>query len=682
MKNAYRITLPLLAAILSAGACTVAEENFIVDNGNRDAVEITVNCPANDAEPTRTDITGLNPVWKAGDEIWLSDGINAVSAVVPKEYDGKSYAKVTAVGLDPDADYYALYPYQDSAYVKGNIIYARIPTVQDGKFSGAHLAVGVCKAGSDRNIEFRNASSVLKFSTFREDLAMIQLQNISLDFSGEFKINAETGAKSGNSNSLRKVTIPISSSVIGEKYIGVMECNLPKNSKLTFITSDGRMGYIYTSTRNALSNGYIYDLGNIDDAITMDSEPAVNLGAGETANCYIVNGGGSYRFPAVEGNSGSKISDIAYGDVVWETANKTAAPGKFSLAAEVAYSNGYMYVRIPEDAPDGNFLVSACDQYGNILWSWHIWLLKEGVTDQTWPSGSVMMDRNLGALSALPGNALSNGLLYQWGRKDPFPGLASYSSATAAGVAGSTITSIGSSDETGTLEYATAHPNAFIYKSSGDWAGDDLSFWSARLKTKYDPCPAGYHVPAESAYDGLTADNTVDQSGKYGRLLSHNSQEIWFPYAGWKASASGSLGSTSNSHLYMFYDQNTSASGKCSFAGTPTSFAIGESVSPHASGFSLRCQKIVSSGDVKTVKMKYAVEDITYGVLAPSFTGDAYGARQINWGDGETENLALESYVYHYYNAPATYSITVSTVDATSIIIPVGDLVELDITGF
>ena len=120
MKNAYRITLPLLAAILSAGACSVAEENFIVDNGKRDAVEITVNCPANDAEPTRTDITGLNPVWKAGDEIWLSDGINAVSAVVPKEYDGKSYAKVTAVGLDPDADYYALYPYQDSAYVNGS----------------------------------------------------------------------------------------------------------------------------------------------------------------------------------------------------------------------------------------------------------------------------------------------------------------------------------------------------------------------------------------------------------------------------------------------------------------------------------------------------------------------------------------------------------------------------------
>jgi len=59
MKNAYRITLSLLAAILSAGACTVAEENFIVDNGNRAAVEITVNCPANDAEPTRTDITGL-----------------------------------------------------------------------------------------------------------------------------------------------------------------------------------------------------------------------------------------------------------------------------------------------------------------------------------------------------------------------------------------------------------------------------------------------------------------------------------------------------------------------------------------------------------------------------------------------------------------------------------------------
>ncbi|MCC8143462.1 MAG: hypothetical protein LIO97_05900 [Tannerellaceae bacterium] len=33
------------------------------------------------------------------------------------------------------------------------------------------------------------------------------------------------------------------------------------------------------------------------------------------------------------------------------------------------------------------------------------------------------MDRNLGALSSTPGNGLALGLMYQWGRKDPYPGL-------------------------------------------------------------------------------------------------------------------------------------------------------------------------------------------------------------------------------------------------------------------
>ena len=32
------------------------------------------------------------------------------------------------------------------------------------------------------------------------------------------------------------------------------------------------------------------------------------------------------------------------------------------------------------------------------------------------------MDRNLGALSAAADDPLSNGLFYQWGRKDPFMG--------------------------------------------------------------------------------------------------------------------------------------------------------------------------------------------------------------------------------------------------------------------
>ncbi|MBR5055690.1 MAG: hypothetical protein IKX03_00685, partial [Bacteroidales bacterium] len=170
---------------------------------------------------------------------------------------------------------------------------------------------------------------------------------------------------------------------------------------------------------------------------------------------------------------------------------------------------------------------------GNILWSWHLWLIREGVTDQVWPSGATMMDRNLGALSAAPGNSLAFGLLYQWGRKDPFTGIIKANTSTAMSLAGTAINTIASNDETGTIEYTVAHPYTVVYKNEGDWmASPESSLWSAALKTKYDPCPPGYHVPYESVFDGLTADNVPYDETRYGRLMTYESQQLWVPFAG------------------------------------------------------------------------------------------------------------------------------------------------------
>ena len=53
-----------------------------------------------------------------------------------------------------------------------------------------------------------------------------------------------------------------------------------------------------------------------------------------------------------------------------------------------------------------------------ILWSYHIWVTD--VADQPFGVNSkgnsyTVMDRNLGAVSATPGDAGAIGLLYQWG---------------------------------------------------------------------------------------------------------------------------------------------------------------------------------------------------------------------------------------------------------------------------
>lgn len=115
-------------------------------------------------------------------------------------------------------------------------------------------------------------------------------------------------------------------------------------------------------------------------------------------------------------------------------------------------------------------------------------------------NAGVMMDRNLGATSATPGDVHSLGLLYQWGRKDPFLSGQSISSNTSVA---STITwpsPVYSRNISSSITYATTHPTTYIgrHYNNGDWCypGDNTR-WQTSDKAKglYDPCPVGYRVP-------------------------------------------------------------------------------------------------------------------------------------------------------------------------------------------
>ena len=118
------------------------------------------------------------------------------------------------------------------------------------------------------------------------------------------------------------------------------------------------------------------------------------------------------------------------------------------------------------------------------------------------------MDRNLGALTAMPKSGdpdpLSIGLYFQWGRKDPFPGIVSFTSNTGAGVAGTAWTAKG---EHITTAYSIAHPTEYAHikeVDAGVWNVDDpQDLWNDadNMKTIYDPCPVGYRVPLyDSSY--------------------------------------------------------------------------------------------------------------------------------------------------------------------------------------
>ncbi|MBQ5657491.1 MAG: hypothetical protein IIV14_08705, partial [Bacteroidaceae bacterium] len=198
---------------------------------------------------------------------------------------------------------------------------------------------------------------------------------------------------------------------------------------------------------------------------------------------------------------------------------------------------------------EGNAVIAAKDASGNILWSWHIWLTDEPQGQEYYNNAGTMMDRNLGATSATPGDVGALGLLYQWGRKDPFLGSSSLNSTYSDWqTAKSTITwpsSVDSYYDTGTIEYAIAHPTTYIYYnpnnkdwyySTGEYTND--SRWRSE-KTIYDPCPVGWRVP-DGGKDGiwskalgishrvLSDDIGFNRGINFFGMLGNDSN-IWYP---------------------------------------------------------------------------------------------------------------------------------------------------------
>lgn len=290
-------------------------------------------------------------------------------------------------------------------------------------------------------------------------------------------------------------------------------------------------------------------------------DPAIDLSSSESANCYIVSEGGRYKFKAVKGNSSESVGEVASASVLWESFGTDIAPDVGDLIGKVSYKYGYIIFRTADTFKEGNAVIAAKDDDGNILWSWHIWLTDQPEGQVYYNNVGTMMDRNLGATSATPGDVGALGLLYQWGRKDPFLGSSSISSDIEAE---STITwpsSVCSDSSTGTIAYATAHPTTFITynRSNDDWyytgsESIDNTRWTTSESTKsiYDPCPAGWRVPdggrngvwskslaSSSSFGRYQYDSTnegMNFSGKFG-----SASIIWYPASGFRDYDDGSL---------------------------------------------------------------------------------------------------------------------------------------------
>ncbi len=319
----------------------------------------------------------------------------------------------------------------------------------------------------------------------------------------------------------------------------------------------------------------IADLYNVQSDLNMSS--ASDLSSSASANCYIISESGLYKFKTVKGNSSESVDCVASASILWETFGTSTVPDYLELIDGVCYSDGYIAFKTAGTFKEGNAVIAAKDASGNILWSWHIWLTDQPQEQTYYNNAGTMMDRNLGATSATPGDVGALGLLYQWGRKDPFLGSSSISSSTLAKSTISWPSAIESNSSNGTIAYATAHPTTFItYNSSNyDWyytgsSSTDNTRWttSSSDKSIYDPCPAGWRVP-DGGSDGIwskavgsssffsnsslysSSNEGMNFSGKFG-----SDQTIWYPASGYLGLHDGDLYSVGSSGSYRSASPN------------------------------------------------------------------------------------------------------------------------------
>ena len=375
--------------------------------------------------------------------------------------------------------------------------------------------------------------------------------------------------------------------------------------------------YIHSSgsvqTSNSLNRGSAYSVrcqkegtgGGPQYDNDFSTSSARSLSDAGTANSYIVSNAGTYSIAAVKGNSSESVGSVASAEVLWETFGTDEKISKGSLVSGARYENGQIYFKTADSYREGNAVVAAKDASGTILWSWHIWLTDEPEGQVYYNNAGTMMDRNLGAINATPGDVGALGLLYQWGRKDPFLGSCSISESIEAK---STITwpsAIPSDSSNGTIEYSVSHPTTSITCNVGnyDWYytgsdSTDNTRWQSD-KTIYDPCPVGWRVPdggdngmwstakgSSSEYNS-SYDNTnsgMNFSGNFG-----SSSTIWYPASGFRYDYDGVLNNVGSAGYYWSVTSS-------SFAAHDLYFDYNGTIGPtfneyRARGLSVRCQK-------------------------------------------------------------------------------------------
>ena len=386
-----------------------------------------------------------------------------------------------------------------------------------------------------------------------------------------WSLDKVTGVSATFSGSLTVLAEDLPFSQVTVYYSDAETFNINDAQKMSTTTFNADQNFTITLTNLKFNTKYNYCVvarvksedtyGEVKNFATDGLESAINQSSYATANCYIVSEGGIYKFKTVKGNSSTSVGSVSKAEVLWESFGTAVTPSVGDLLKHVVYEDGYIAFQTADTFKEGNAVIAAKDADGKILWSWHIWLTDQPQAHVYNNNAGTMMDRNLGATSTTTGDVGALGLLYQWGRKDPFLGSSSISSSTTAKSTISWPSPVLTSSSCGTVSYVVANPTTFVEASShpNDWhySSRDNTLWTTSDKTKsiYDPCPAGWRVP-DGGSNGIWSKAGFDDATWYyrdGGILSYrisSPSTTWYPASGNRRYDNGSLDYVGNEGYY------------------------------------------------------------------------------------------------------------------------------------
>ena len=320
--------------------------------------------------------------------------------------------------------------------------------------------------------------------------------------------------------------------------------------------------------------------------------------------------------PWIEKTNGGANYGVDGAEVVWADAADLVHLSSTPISHD-ASGNAFLDFEVTAaDIQSGNAVV-AVKKGGTTVWSWHLWFAPKDALDkipvtnyqgkvynftketlgwkptqwsgstydkartvkvkvvQTIKNGGVAQETVIN-ITQNPGNVKKGATtLYQFGRKDAFPGV------DASDLAANSHFTQNAGDNMSIMN-GIQHPDNFYIWGSSWYSTPPTGYsyynlWSAEnmttgfndnsvVKTVYDPCPVGFKMPASNAFTGFTANGqnggtmNVDGTSDWQTYQNNFGHNFWtnssktatinFPASGYRNDSAGSLYGVGNYGYY------------------------------------------------------------------------------------------------------------------------------------